>query len=75
MDTEQWMNHRQLPREIKECVRKHDLHRWIKDRNVDEEAILDALPLDVRRDIKHHICIKLVRRVSDTCASKFHLRL
>ncbi|XP_071734738.1 protein CNGC15b-like [Rutidosis leptorrhynchoides] len=63
MDTEKWMNHRQLPHEMKERVRKHDLCKWIKNQNVDEESILEALPLDIRRDIKHHICIELVRRV------------
>ena len=64
MDTEEWMNYRQLPHAMKERVRKHDLYKWIKQRKVDEEAILDELPLDVRRDIKHYICIELVRRVS-----------
>nr|XP_043634226.1 protein CNGC15b-like [Erigeron canadensis] len=63
MDTEQWMDHRQLPHELKERVRKHGLYKWIKHRNVEEEDILNALPLDVRRDIKHYICIELVRRV------------
>ncbi|KAI3748411.1 hypothetical protein L6452_11456 [Arctium lappa] len=63
MDTEGWMNHRQLPDAMRERVRKHDLYRWMKQGKVDEEAILDALPLDIRRDIKHHICIELVRRV------------
>ncbi|KAI3705332.1 hypothetical protein L1987_75568 [Smallanthus sonchifolius] len=63
MDTEEYMNHRQLPHEMKERVRKHNLYKWMKYRNVEEEAIMDALPLDVRRDIKHHICIELVRRV------------
>ncbi|KAC9313685.1 hypothetical protein E3N88_46002 [Mikania micrantha] len=63
MDTEEYMNHRQLPQEMKERVRKHNLYKWIKHRNVEEEDIMAALPIDVRRDIKHHICIELVRRV------------
>lgn len=64
MDTEEYMRHRHLPHEMKERVRKHNLYKWIKFRNVEEEEIMHALPLDVRRDIKHHICIELVRRVS-----------
>ncbi|KAI3809362.1 hypothetical protein L1987_25334 [Smallanthus sonchifolius] len=60
MDTEEYINHRQLPHEMKERIRKHNLYKWIKYRNVEEETIMDALPLDVRRDIKHHICIELV---------------
>ncbi|KVH93918.1 Cyclic nucleotide-binding domain-containing protein [Cynara cardunculus var. scolymus] len=63
MDTEGWMNHRQLPEAMRERVRKHDLYKWIKQGKVEEKAILDALPMDIHRDIKHHICIELVRRV------------
>ncbi|XP_073137821.1 protein CNGC15b-like [Henckelia pumila] len=62
-DTEQWMHHRQLPHKLKERVRKHDLFRWVAARGVDEECILRGLPLDLRRDIKHHICLDLVRGV------------
>lgn len=65
-DTEQWMHHRQLPHDLKERVRKFDLYTWVTTRGVDEEAILKGLPLDLRRDIKHHLCLDLVRRVSPT---------
>ncbi|XP_076952873.1 protein CNGC15b-like [Bidens hawaiensis] len=63
MDTEQWMHHRHLPHELRERVRKHDLYKWITTRGVDEEEILEALPLDIRRDIKRYVCAELVRRV------------
>ncbi|KAJ0670956.1 putative cyclic nucleotide-binding domain, Ion transport domain, rmlC-like jelly roll [Helianthus annuus] len=63
MDTEQWMHHRHLPHELRERVRKHDLYKWITTRGVDEEEILRALPLDLRRDIKRYVCAELVRRV------------
>ncbi|KAL8040452.1 hypothetical protein ABFX02_10G098500 [Erythranthe guttata] len=62
-DTEQWMHHRKLPREIKERVRKYDLYKWVTTRGVEEDAVLSGLPLDLRRDIKHHLCLDLVRRV------------
>ncbi|KAK3033731.1 hypothetical protein RJ639_034506, partial [Escallonia herrerae] len=62
-DTEQWMHHRQLPRELRESVRRHDMYKWVTARGVDEEAILKGLPLDLRRDIKRHLCLDLVRRV------------
>ncbi|KAM0902648.1 hypothetical protein ACQ4PT_019175 [Festuca glaucescens] len=32
-------------------------------RGVDEEALLKDLPMDIRRDIKRHLCLDLVRRV------------
>lgn len=62
-DTEQWMHHRQLPRELRQSVRKYDQYKWVATRGVDEEALLTGLPLDLRRDIKRHLCYDLVRRV------------
>lgn len=62
-DTEEWMSHRQLPVELRETVRKYDEYKWLATRGVDEEAILRCLPMDLRRDIKRHICLDLVRRV------------
>ncbi|KAK8707772.1 hypothetical protein V6N13_058824 [Hibiscus sabdariffa] len=62
-DTEQWMRHRQLPPELRQSVRKYDQYKWLATRGVDEEALLKGLPLDLRRDIKRHLCLDLVRRV------------
>ncbi|CAI9105047.1 OLC1v1003893C3 [Oldenlandia corymbosa var. corymbosa] len=62
-DTEQWMHHRQLPQQLRQSVRKYDQYKWIATRGVDEEALLKGLPLDLRRDIKRHLCYDLVRRV------------
>ncbi|KAF3443108.1 hypothetical protein FNV43_RR17029 [Rhamnella rubrinervis] len=62
-DTEQWMHHRQLPHELKQSVRRYNQYRWIATRGVDEEAILKSLPVDLRRDIKRHLCLDLVRQV------------
>ncbi|XP_050891814.1 protein CNGC15a isoform X4 [Lathyrus oleraceus] len=62
-DTERWMHHRQLPRYLKQNVRRHDQFRWVATRGVDEEAILRDLPVDLRRDIKRHLCLNLVRQV------------
>ncbi|KAH6762347.1 cyclic nucleotide-gated channel 15 [Perilla frutescens var. hirtella] len=64
MDSEKWMHHRQLPDEMKERVRRYDLYRWVTTRGVDEEGILGSLPCDLRRDIKRHLCLDLVRRVA-----------
>ncbi|PQQ10788.1 putative cyclic nucleotide-gated ion channel 15 [Prunus yedoensis var. nudiflora] len=62
-DTEQWMRHRQLPQELRLSVRKYDQYKWLATRGVDEEALLKDLPMDLRRDIKRHLCLDLVRRV------------
>ncbi|KAL3715227.1 hypothetical protein ACJRO7_007030 [Eucalyptus globulus] len=62
-DTEQWMKHRQLPHGLKQSVRRYDQYRWVTTHGVDEEAILRSLPLDLRRGIKRHLCLNLVRQV------------
>eukprot|EP00850_Spirogloea_muscicola_P012681 SM000083S22728 [mRNA] locus=s83:172501:177743:- [translate_table: standard] len=62
-DTEQWMQHRQLPMDLRERIRRFDQYKWIATRGVDEEPLLASLPMDLRRDIKRHLCLDLVRQV------------
>ncbi|CAL5200256.1 unnamed protein product [Lathyrus oleraceus] len=62
-DTEQWMHHRQLPSELRESIRKYNQYKWVATRGVEEEDLLKGLPLDLRRDIKRHLCLELVRGV------------
>lgn len=63
-DSEQWMHHRLLPQELRERVRRYDQYKWLNTRGVDEESLVQSLPKDLRRDIKRHLCLNLVRRVS-----------
>ncbi|KAL3832879.1 hypothetical protein ACJIZ3_007615 [Penstemon smallii] len=62
-DSEQWMHHRVLPSELRERVRRYDQYKWLETRGVDEESLVQNLPKDLRRDIKRHLCLNLVRRV------------
>ncbi|KAE9587602.1 putative potassium channel, voltage-dependent, ELK, voltage gated sodium channel, alpha-5 subunit [Lupinus albus] len=62
-DSEQWMHHRLLPQELRERVRRYDQYKWLATRGVDEESLVQSLPKDLRRDIKRHLCLALVRRV------------
>ncbi|XP_027191143.2 putative cyclic nucleotide-gated ion channel 8 [Cicer arietinum] len=62
-DSEQWMHHRLLPSELRERVRRYDQYKWLNTRGVDEETLVQSLPKDLRRDIKRHLCLNLVRRV------------
>ncbi|GMY10319.1 protein CNGC15b-like [Fagus crenata] len=62
-DTEQWMHHRQLPPELKQSIRQYDQYKWLATRGVDEETLLNGLPMELRREIKRHLCLSLVRRV------------
>ncbi|XP_048322734.2 putative cyclic nucleotide-gated ion channel 8 [Ziziphus jujuba] len=62
-DSEQWMHHRLLPQDLRERVRRYNQYKWLETRGVDEESIVHSLPKDLRRDIKRHLCLNLVRRV------------
>ncbi|GLT25370.1 hypothetical protein SLA2020_005020 [Shorea laevis] len=62
-DSEQWMHHRMLPPDLRERVRRYDQYKWLETRGVDEENLVQTLPKDLRRDIKRHLCLALVRRV------------
>ncbi|KAL8471401.1 hypothetical protein ACS0TY_028887 [Phlomoides rotata] len=62
-DTEEWMRHRQLPPDLVERVRRFEQYQWLTTRGVNEEYILNSLPQDLRREIRRHLCLNLVRRV------------
>lgn len=58
------MHHRLLPPDLRERVRRYDQYKWLETRGVDEEAIVQSLPKDLRREIKRHLCLALVKRVN-----------
>ncbi|KAM7477141.1 hypothetical protein LguiB_024384 [Lonicera macranthoides] len=62
-DSEQWMHHRLLPQELRERVRRYDQYKWLATRGVEEKNLIQNLPKDLRRDIKRHLCLALVKRV------------
>lgn len=62
-DSEQWMRHRNLPQDIVQRVRRYDQYKWVATRGVNEEVLVQSLPSDLRRDIKRHLCLNLVRNV------------
>ncbi|KAJ4955857.1 hypothetical protein NE237_012640 [Protea cynaroides] len=62
-DAEQWMSHRLLPDNLRERIRRYEQYKWQETRGVDEENLLSNLPKDLRRDIKHHLCLALLMRV------------
>lgn len=63
-DTEEWMRHRQLPPDLQDRIRRFVQYKWLATKGVEEEDILQSLPLDLRRQIQSHLCLSLVRRVS-----------
>lgn len=63
-DAEQWMSHRLLPENLRERIRRYEQYKWQETRGVDEENLICNLPKDLRRDIKRHLCLALLMRVS-----------
>ncbi|XP_021279648.1 probable cyclic nucleotide-gated ion channel 10 isoform X2 [Herrania umbratica] len=62
-DSEQWMSHRMLPKSLRERIRRHEQYKWQETRGVVEETLINNLPKDLRRDIKRHLCLDLLKRV------------
>lgn len=63
-DAEQWMSHRMLPENLRERIRRYEQYKWQETRGAEEEALIANLPRDLRRDIKRHLCLDLLKRVS-----------
>lgn len=57
------MRKRHLPQEFRQRVRNYERHRWAAMRGVDECDMIRNLPEGLRRDIKYHLCLDLVRQV------------
>jgi len=60
------MSHRLLPDGLKKRIRRYEQYKWQETRGVDEENLLRNLPKDLRRDIKRHLCLALLKRVSSS---------
>ena len=62
-DTELWMSRRKLPEKLKERIRRYEQYKWQENRGVEEEAFVRTLPKDLRKDIKRHLGLDLVKKV------------
>ncbi|XP_023636470.1 putative cyclic nucleotide-gated ion channel 13 isoform X2 [Capsella rubella] len=62
-DAEQWMSHRMLPDDLRKRIRRYEQYKWQETRGVEEENLLRNLPKDLRRDIKRHFCLDLLKKV------------
>ncbi|KAL4644567.1 hypothetical protein ACB092_02G174100 [Castanea dentata] len=62
-DVEQWMSHHMLPKILRERMRRYEQYKWQETRGVEEENLICNLPKDLRRDIKQHLCLDLLKRV------------
>lgn len=62
-DMEWWMSRRQLPSKLRQRVRHFERHRWFTMGGEDEMQLIKDLPEGLRRDIKRHLCIDLIKKV------------
>ncbi|XP_022147438.1 cyclic nucleotide-gated ion channel 1-like [Momordica charantia] len=62
-DAEHWMVHRMLPEDLRQRIRRYDQYKWQLNRGVNEEELISNLPKDLRRDIKRHLCLALLKKV------------
>ncbi|KAG4379666.1 hypothetical protein GLYMA_16G025400v4 [Glycine max] len=62
-DAELWMSHRMLPDLLKERIRRYEQYKWQENKGAEEETLIRNLPKDLRRDIKRHLCLELLRKV------------
>lgn len=60
---EWWMRRRKLPSGFRQRVRNYERQKWAAMRGVDECQMTKNLPEGLRRDIKYHLCLDLVRQV------------
>jgi len=74
-DAEQWMSHRMLPEDLRKRIRRYEQYRWQETRGVEEETLLRNLPKDLRRDIKRHLCLDLLKKVSNKLSLFFFHKL
>ena len=63
-DIEHWMAHRMLPEDLRQRIRRYDQYKWQLNRGVKEEELITNLPKDLRKDIKRHLCLSLLKKVS-----------
>ncbi|XP_027154206.1 cyclic nucleotide-gated ion channel 2-like [Coffea eugenioides] len=64
---EWWMRHRQLPSNLKCRVRRYENQRWKLAGGQDEMEFIKDLPEGLRRDIKHYLCLGLIKKVPLLC--------
>ncbi|GAB2210869.1 hypothetical protein Droror1_Dr00016157 [Drosera rotundifolia] len=62
-DLEQWMHHRQLPRELRQSVLCYHKCKWVATLGIDEQDVLIGFPTYLRRLTKRYLYLNLVRQV------------
>ncbi|CAI5486839.1 unnamed protein product [Closterium sp. Naga37s-1] len=58
-----WMNRHQLPPALQRRVLRQEQQNFTATRGIDEEGLIRSMPKSLRRDIKRHLCLDLVKQV------------
>ncbi|KAL5725221.1 hypothetical protein ACHQM5_008387 [Ranunculus cassubicifolius] len=61
--TDKWMKQRGLPLDLQERIHKYLQYKWSATNGVDDASIMQSLPLDLRRNVRRHVCLDLIHRV------------
>ncbi|PSS33664.1 Cyclic nucleotide-gated ion channel like [Actinidia chinensis var. chinensis] len=63
-DVQWWMRRRQLPSPLRNRVGRFERQRWAATGGVEDEmGFIKELPQGLRRDIKRHLCLDLIKKV------------
>ncbi|KAL2628770.1 hypothetical protein R1flu_013456 [Riccia fluitans] len=62
-DAEEWMHFHKLPKELRNRTRKYHEFSWVETQGVNEVALLQSLPQDLRTDITRHLCFKHLTKI------------
>lgn len=62
-DMEWWMRRRLLPSHLRQRVRHFERQNWVTTGGVNEMELIKDLPEGLRRDIKRHLCLQLIKKV------------
>lgn len=62
-DLEWWMKRRQLPSRLRRRVRHFERQKWAIMGGEDEMELIQDLPEGLKRDIKRHLCLDLIKMV------------
>ncbi|KAL6994162.1 Cyclic nucleotide-gated ion channel 2 [Sarracenia purpurea var. burkii] len=65
-EVQRWMRRRQLPSHLRKRVRHFERQRWATMgglKEEDEMELIKQLPQGLRRDIKRHLCLDLIKKV------------
>eukprot|EP00897_Mesotaenium_endlicherianum_P003352 jgi/Mesen1/3044/ME000018S02352 len=61
-DVEGWMRQRNLPLRVRKRVRQLERFQWSANRGVDEEELLGTLSDDLKREVRRHLYLELIKK-------------